>query len=47
MTIIGISKLENERLVLDVTERRGRVVNTTAIYSGGPGLKSRSEDRLS
>jgi hypothetical protein len=30
-----------------VTERRGRVVNTHASYSGGPGFKSRAVDRLS
>jgi hypothetical protein len=30
-----------------VTERRGRVVNTSASYSGGPGFKSRSRDRPS
>jgi hypothetical protein len=31
----------------DSTERHGRVVNAPASYSGGPGLKSRPEDRLS
>jgi hypothetical protein len=29
------------------TERRGRVVNTPASYSGGTGFKSRPRDRLS
>jgi hypothetical protein len=29
------------------TERHGRVVNTTALYSGGPVLKSLPGDRLS
>jgi hypothetical protein len=29
------------------TERRGRVINTPASYSGGPGLKSRPGHRLS
>jgi hypothetical protein len=30
-----------------MTEPRGRVVNTPASYSGGPGFKSPSRDRLS
>jgi hypothetical protein len=29
------------------TERRDKVVNTLALYFGGPALKSRPEDRLS
>jgi hypothetical protein len=29
------------------TERRGRVVNTLALYSGGPRFKSGTGDRLS
>jgi hypothetical protein len=32
---------------LPVTERRDRVVDTTASYSGGPGFKSRPWNRLS
>jgi hypothetical protein len=28
------------------TERRGRVVNICALYSGGPGFRSRPGDRL-
>jgi hypothetical protein len=31
----------------DGTERRGRMVNTSASYSGGPRFKYRPEDRLS
>jgi hypothetical protein len=30
----------------NVTERCGRVVNTPASYSGGPGFKPCPEDRL-
>jgi hypothetical protein len=30
----------------NVIKRRDRVVNTPASYSGGPGLKSQSGDRL-
>jgi hypothetical protein len=43
---------EEERLIKDrvinipTTERRGRVGNTPASHSGGPGFKSRSGDRL-
>jgi hypothetical protein len=33
-------------LITDLTERRDRVVNTPGSYSRGPGLKSRSGDRL-
>jgi hypothetical protein len=29
-----------------ITEPRGRVINTPASYSGGPGFKSRPGDRL-
>jgi hypothetical protein len=32
---------------LDETKRRGHVVNIPASYSGSPGLKFRSTDRLS
>jgi hypothetical protein len=31
----------------ECTERRGRVVNTPASYSGGPGFKSQPGDQLS
>jgi hypothetical protein len=34
-------------VALSLTERRGRVVNTTASYSEGPGVKSRTADWLS
>jgi hypothetical protein len=30
-----------------VTDRHGRVINTPASYSGGPGFKSQPGDRLS
>jgi hypothetical protein len=34
-------------IYIKLTERCGRVVNTPAYYSEGPGLKSWPEDRLS
>jgi hypothetical protein len=34
-------------ICISLTERRGRVVNTPAAYSRGPGFTSRSGDRLS
>jgi hypothetical protein len=33
-------------IVFVVTVRRGRVVNTPTLYSGGPGFKSQPGDRL-
>jgi hypothetical protein len=33
--------------VQQMTKRRGRVVSTSASYSGGPGFKSRPADMLS
>jgi hypothetical protein len=33
-------------IISDDTERRGRLVNTSASYSGGPDFKSHSGDRL-
>jgi hypothetical protein len=49
--ILSSQKMPNEeaihnRTVQSETERRGRVVNTPPSYLGGPGLKSRSGDRL-
>jgi hypothetical protein len=34
-------------LVVFLTEHRGRVINSHASYSGGPGFVPRPEDRLS
>jgi hypothetical protein len=43
-----VSVLSKEELLLLATERRGRVVNTPALYSGGTGFDSQPPDyRLS
>jgi hypothetical protein len=39
--------VRNYSLQTNITERLDRAVNTSASYSGSPGLKSRSRDRLS
>jgi hypothetical protein len=39
--------MRNSSPLLFLTEHRGRVVSIPASYSGGPGFKSRPEDRLS
>jgi hypothetical protein len=39
--------VRNYSLQTSITERLDRAVNTSASYSGSPGLKSRSRDRLS
>jgi hypothetical protein len=39
--------INKEIIKESVTERRDRVVNTPALYSGGHGFKSRPGDRLS
>jgi hypothetical protein len=48
-TLLFVFKVHpsNVHLRLSLTERSGRLVNTPASYTGGPGLNCRHGDRLS
>jgi hypothetical protein len=47
ITIVIIININLQFLIASPNERRGRVVNIPASYSGGPGLKSWPGDQLS